>query len=669
MPVASVTLCDMTDEPPSIHPLSGKTVGVVEPQTLRLELPEDGLRLQHGGVLPEVVVAYEACGFLNPEKSNVIFVCHALTGDAHVAGIRPGETDPSGWWEGMVGSGRSIDTDRFHVICANIIGGCKGTTGPSSINPATGRPYGSAFPHITVGDMVKVNHLLLKQLGINRLAAVIGGSFGGMGVLEWAVRYPEQVGLAIVIASAARLNPQALAFDIIARQSITRDPSWKNGDYYPGSRQQLDTETGSQHDRGAVTSHVTAALPDDHGEAYSTTGVEAEQSYDIPILDFSSPVNGLASARKMAHLTYLSAQMLDEKFGREEREEWRNHPNAQFHDELHKKFGTYFQIESYLNYQGEKFVRRFDANSYLHLTRAMDEFDLANLRLHSSLELALAPAQCRTLVVSLSGDWLFTPDQSEALVSGFLHAQKPVSYCRLVAPAGHDAFLTHIDELSRVINAFLQPTAGIPGPADDKKDPDEDVVLNMLKPGCRILDLGCGSGGLLTRAAALRGTVGTGVEIKLEATIRGFARGVDIIMQDIDDGFGLIPRHSFDTVILSSTLQVIQHPEEILLQLLNVGGDAIITFPNFGHLPVRLALLFTGRMPKARALPYEWYDTPNIHLFTLHDFLALCAKKDIRAQIISARSSSLLGRILLRLGFRNQGADRIVARITPGSPP
>ncbi len=607
---------------------------------MRLNLAPEGLRLERGGVLKEVEVTYECCGYLNDDKSNVIFVCHALTGDAHVAGIRPGETGPSGWWEKMIGSGRAIDTDRFHVVCANVLGGCMGTTGPSSLNPETDRPYGSAFPRITVGDMVEVYRLLVRQLGVTRLTGVIGGSFGGMLTLEWARRFPNEVAHALVIAAAARLNPQALAFDIIGRQAITRDPSWRKGDYY----------TPAPADK--TVPGEPAAEEEDEAQ-----GQAAFYEYGKA----AKPEHGLASARKMAHVTYLSLELLDKKFGRERRKEWLENTDPAFHDNIRKNFGTYFQIESYLNYQGEKFVQRFDANSYLHITYAMDEYDMGQ---HEPLEEALAPLQCRTLVVSLSGDWLFMPEQSEELVTALLKSRKRVSYSHLNAPAGHDAFLTHIGELSRVIHAFLTPAAG-GEKAVALPDADVDVILPRIGRESRILDLGCGNGSLLIRAAKERRAQGTGVEIDLPAVMEGLARGLDVLMQDLDAGLSMIPKKTYDTVVLSSTLQVIRRPEKLLRQLLHIGRQAIVTFPNFGYLPVRLALLFRGRMPKARELPYEWYNTPNIHLFTLRDFLKLCETEGIRAQIVSARSSSRLGRLLLFFGLRNAGADRVVVRLIP----
>jgi homoserine O-acetyltransferase len=591
----------------------GATVGIVEPQHVKLTLSPEGLRLEKGGVLPEVDVAYERCGYLAPDHSNVIYVCHALTGDPHVAGIRPGETEPSGWWEGMIGPGRGIDTRYYHVVCANILGGCKGTTGPGSTNPATGQPYGSHFPEITVGDMVTVQRLLLHQLGIERLAAVVGGSFGGMQVLEWAILFPAHVAHALVIASAPSLNTQALAFDIIGRQAIVQDPEWRSGDYY-------------------------------------STG--------------QVPAQGLASARKLAHVTYLSQQLMSDKFGREKRVEWLNADDA-FHAESRRTFRTYFQIESYLEHQGEKFVRRFDANSYLHITRAMDEYDLEER--FGSLGAAFAPVQARVLVVALSGDWLFMPEQSAAMVRALIDQRKRVSYCRLDAPAGHDAFLTHIDELSRIIRAFL-PWVGTPAatpakPATARQAADYEAVIAGVPSGSRVLDLGCGDGTLLGLLEQRRQTVGTGVEIDVNAVVQTLDSGRDVLLEDINSGLAIVPDDVYDLAVLSETLQVVRQPRAVLREILRVAREAVVVFPNFGHLPVRLQLLLNGRMPKGEQLPFEWYNTPNIHLFTLRDFIALCAEDGIVVKRIHCLADSAWGRLLIRLGAANLGADRVLVQI------
>ena len=597
----------------------GETVGVVETQTLRLQLPPEGFKLEKGGVLPEIQVAYERCGTLAPDKSNVIYVCHALTGDAHVAGIRPGETTPSGWWEGMIGPGRGIDTRYYHVICANILGGCKGTTGPGSINPATGKPYGSQFPRLTVGDIITVQRMLLQQLGIERLAAVTGGSFGGMQALEWAVRFPEAVGRAMVIASAASINSQALAFDILGRQAIVQDPDWQGGDYYGTGR---------------------------------------------------IPARGLAQARKLGHITYLSQQMMADKFGRDKRPEWLQADEA-FHDESRRTFRTYFQVESYLQHQGEKFIERFDANSYLHITHAMDEYDIEER--FGTLEKAFESIRGRMLIVALSGDWLFTPEQSTAMVKALLNDRKRVTYCHLQAPAGHDAFLTHIDELQDIIRAFLPWVGAHPLRAmrdrPGRTDEEYDAILALVPPQCRVLDLGCGDGSLLSRLEEGRATQGVGVEIDVSCVVRATDNGHDVLLEDIDDGLAIVPDNAFDLAVLSETLQVMRRPRFVLQQILRVAQEAIITFPNFGYLPVRAQLLLHGRMPKNGPLPFEWYDTPNIHLFTLNDFLSLCHTDGIVVKEIRALPGGPCSRALLALGARNVGAERVIVRIARGETP
>ena len=594
----------------------GETVGVVEPQSLQLALPPEGFRLEKGGVLPEIQVTYERCGMLAPDKSNVIYVCHALTGDSHVAGIRPGESEPSGWWEGMIGPGRGIDTRYYHVICANILGGCKGTTGPSSINPATGNPYGSQFPRLTVGDIVTVQRLLLQQLGIERLAAVVGGSFGGMQALEWAIRFPDAVGRAMVIASAPSINSQALAFDILGRQAIVQDPDWQGGDYYSSGR---------------------------------------------------IPGRGLAQARKLGHITYLSQQMMADKFGREKRPEWLQADDA-FHAESRRTFRTYFQVESYLQHQGEKFIERFDANSYLHITNAMDEYDLEER--FGTLENAFQNVRARMLIVALSGDWLFMPEQSTDMVKALLNGRKRVTYCHLDAPAGHDAFLTHIDELLGVIRAFLPWIGPRPPRAREERpgrtDAEYDAILALVPPQSRVLDLGCGDGTLLSRLEDGCATQGVGVEIDVDHVIRATDNGHDVLLEDIDDGLAIVPDNAFDVAVLSETLQVMRRPRVVLRQILRVAREAIITFPNFGYGPVRAQLLFTGRMPKGGPIPFEWYDTPNIHLFTLKDFLALCREDGIAVKEVRTLPGGPCSRALLALGARNLGAERVIVRIARG---
>ena len=610
-----------------------RSLGEIEPRTLRLDLPPAGLVLEQGGSLKQVDVAYEICGRMAADASNVIYICHALTGDAQVAGIRPGETQPDGWWEGMVGPGKGIDTDYYCVICSNMLTGCKGTTGPSSINPDTGEPYGSTFPAVTVRDMVAVQHRLLQQLGIRRLVAVVGGSFGGMQVLEWAIRYPDFIGRGIVIAAAASLNAQALAFDIIGRRSITEDPRWRLGNYYASMRK---------------------------------------------------PKLGLGQARRLAHITYLSEASMADKFGRARRQAWIEGSEL-FKLKARLRFRTTFEVESYLDHQARKFINRFDANSYLHITRAMDEYDLREQ--HGSLKQAFAAIQAPMLIVSLSGDWLFTPEQSEEMVGALLALGKPVSYFHLKAPAGHDAFLTHIDELAPVIRAFL-PWIGARAELEKEKvdkqtETADRLVAQAVARGSRVLDLGCGGGRLLQVLKDERQAVGTGVEIDFASALATLDRGFDVILgapadgvegSGEDRGLSLVPDDSFDTVVLSETLQETQRPHRVLDEVLRVARQAIVTFPNFGFLATRLKLLVAGRMPKNRHLPAEWYDTPNIHLFTFKDFIDLCRRERIRVQQIHHLATSFLGRLLIAIGRPNAGAERVIVQIAraadgPKDPP
>ena len=586
-----------------------KTVGLTETQIVQIPLPPDGLRLESGAVLPELRVAYETYGQLTPAKDNAVFVCHALSGDAHVAGYHD-LNDPTtvGWWEQMIGPGKGIDTDHYFVICANILGGCRGTTGPSSVDPRTGAPYGSQFPQITVGDIVRVHCLLLEKLEMDRLAAVIGGSFGGMQVLEWAIAYPEMIETGICIASAVSLSAQALAFDVVGRKAITYDPHWCAGDYY-GKEQR--------------------------------------------------PERGLSLARKIGHITYLSKDMMARKFGR-----------ARGGAASEETFHSDFQIESYLEHQGRKFVSRFDANSYLHITRAMDEFDL--LERFGSLEEAVKTIQAKMLIVALEQDWLFPCEQSQEIANALLHAGKHVSYCELDAPQGHDGFLVNIEHLAEVMRAFL-PWVGAARrersedmPTGNRFRPREEYVaiVNMIQRGSSVLDLGCGDGQLLSLLGRQRDVSGIGVDIDLGNVINVIDRGHDVFLKNIDGGLSIIPDDTYDYAILSETLQEVHKPRLVLEEMLRVAREGIVSFPNFGKWSHRFYLWGAGRMPKGGALPFEWFDTPNIHLFTLYDFVDLCHQDGITILDVVCMPNGPLSRLLLRLGCCNLGADRVLIRVT-----
>jgi homoserine O-acetyltransferase len=390
--------------------LPAGSVGSLETRFLDLPAP---LRLDCGRELASVRVAYETYGALSPERDNVILVCHALSGDAHAAGFattppeagtrdgfaaehRDGSAGRGlGWWDGMIGPGKAFDTDRFFVISTNLLGGCRGTTGPSSIDPATGKPYGSDFPVITVADMVRCERAFLDELGVERLAAVAGGSLGGMQALQWAVLDPDQVDTIVVIASTHALHPQGLAWNAIARESILRDPDWQDGHYYGTGR---------------------------------------------------TPDAGMGVARMVGHITYLSAPALDDRFGR----------RLQFADDIRYTIGEpEFEVESYLRHQAESFVRRFDANTYLYLSRALTYFDLARQHGGGSLARALAGVSARTLLIAFSSDWLYPPSASIEIDDALHGLGKPVELHLIEAPYGHDCFLLEEAQQTPIVRRFL----------------------------------------------------------------------------------------------------------------------------------------------------------------------------------------------------------------------
>jgi homoserine O-acetyltransferase len=371
--------------------MSEPSVGIVSPQRIRLGLPAEGLLLESGATLQEVEVEYETYGTLSDERNSVVLILHAFSGDAHAAGYHSSEERHPGWWDDMIGPGKAFDTNRFYVICSNVLGGCRGTTGPGSINPETAAPWGLSFPVITIGDMVEVQYRLVRALGIERLYAVAGGSMGGMQAIEWAVRYPEVVERAIVLASTSRLNSQGIAFNAVGRNAIMSDPDWNGGNYYGGP----------------------------------------------------PPARGLAIARMVGHITYLSSESMRLKFGR--RFQTGRPGGLAFDDQ--------FAVESYLSHQGEKFVDRFDANSYIYLTKAMDYYDLAGS--WGGMSTAMERVAGSLLVLSYSSDWLFPTEQSKEIVYALARAGKDVSFNEIQSPYGHDSFLLEASLQSELITAFL----------------------------------------------------------------------------------------------------------------------------------------------------------------------------------------------------------------------
>ncbi|MFK7822446.1 MAG: homoserine O-acetyltransferase [Planctomycetaceae bacterium] len=384
----------MPDTSVESETIDERSVGLVETQRVALFGKRPLSLASEEETLGPVDVAFETYGRLSPNRDNAIFICHALTGDAHAAGVHSNSDRKPGWWEGFIGPGKALDTEKYFIICANVLGGCQGTTGPGSVNPASGNRFCLDFPFITVQDIVDVHAELVRHLGIEKLLSVVGGSLGGMQVLAWSVRHPEQVHSAIVLASAANLSAQGIAFNAVGRRAIFTDPGFEEGKYY----------------------------------------------------DNEGPRFGLSLARMIAHITYLSEDSIELKFGR------RLQDSERLAFDMLKE--TEFQIESYLHHQGKRFIQRFDANSYLYLTRAMDYFHLGGNDV--PLAEALQNATARFLVASYTTDWLFPSSQSRALVSALLQAGKHVSYTDLESPYGHDAFLIELPQLEAIVQPFLE---------------------------------------------------------------------------------------------------------------------------------------------------------------------------------------------------------------------
>jgi len=376
------------------HDKDGVSVGLVEKKFFTFAEPPQAMTLESGAKLGPITVAYETLGQLNRDKSNAVLVLHALSGDSHVAGYYSKDDPKPGWWDIMVGPGKGIDTNKYFVICPNILGSCMGSTGPSSVNPKTGKPYCLDFPVVTIGDMVKAQKALIDHIGIRKILAVVGGSIGGMQVLDWCVRYPEMIVSAIPLATTTRHSALAIAFNEVARQAIMADPNWNQGDYYSGQKPNL----------------------------------------------------GLAVARMIGHVTYLSDEAMRSKFGR----------RLQDKNVFSFNFDVDFQVESYLRYQGKKFVERFDANSFLYITKAADYFDFEKNNGDRSAVKAFSRATAKFLIVSFTSDWLYPTYQSRAMVQALKKNNLDVSFCEIKAEWGHDAFLLPNIRLTELIRSFLE---------------------------------------------------------------------------------------------------------------------------------------------------------------------------------------------------------------------
>jgi homoserine O-acetyltransferase len=365
----------------------------IQAQNYTFAYPPDELTLESGEKLGPITLAYESYGKLNAQKSNAILILHALSGDAHAAG-------PGGWWEKLIGQGKGIDTDKYFVICSNVIGGCKGSTGPSSINPKTGKPYGLSFPLVSIGDMVETQKHLIDHLGIEKLLSVVGGSMGGMQVLQWMVSYPNKIRSAIPIATTIKHSPQQIAFNEVGRQAVMSDPNWRKGEY--------------------------------NGH--------------------SPPAKGLAVARMIGHITYMSDTSMTEKFGRKTRS-----------DKEPFKFSADFEVEGYLRYRGDNFVKRFDANSYLYITKAIDNFNLLNGHALGSVFKGLG---AKVLVLAFKSDWLYPAYQSQEIVKACKLAGVEASYCEINSTYGHDSFLLETKQETQLIGGFLKAVSNGNGNGD-----------------------------------------------------------------------------------------------------------------------------------------------------------------------------------------------------------
>lgn len=552
--------------------MSNNSILVSKPEYLQFE---DTLELSSGQSLNSFTLAIETYGKLNPSATNAVLICHALNASHHVAGVYEDNPKDVGWWDNMVGPGKPVDTDKFFVIGVNNLGSCFGSTGPKSINPKTGKPWGSTFPILTVEDWVNAQSRVADRLGIKKFAAVMGGSLGGMQALTWAIQFPERVEHCIVIASTTGLSAQNIAFNEVARRSIITDPDFHDGHY-----------------------------------------IEHE----------SRPKNGLSVARMIGHITYLSNDDMTEKFGRERR------TNSNYNYD----YDVEFQVESYLRYQGEKFSKYFDANSYLLTTKALDYFDPAKTHGNGSLESALEPVKAKFLAISFTTDWRFPPENKRKLVKALLKAGKSVTYAEIDAPHGHDAFLLSDEKYHRVVRNYFEEIHEeiIQKQSPHKKIPvlerqDLKQIASWINPMEKVLDLGCGDGLLLQYLQEVKGVNGLGVEFDDEKFASAVSKGVRVVQQNLESGLEFFYDKQFDVVVLSQTLQSMKNTETILLEMARVARRGVVSFPNFGHWSHWWSIM-NGRMPVTGQMPYEWYNTPNIHLCTLYDFERLSEKLGLK---------------------------------------
>ena len=526
---------------------------------------DEPLALELGGELPQVTCAYETWGTLNEDCSNAVLICHAISGDSHAA--RHDEDDDPGWWDGLIGPGKAVDTNRFFVVCSNTLGGCRGSTGPSDWIPGSDPPhrYGAEFPKITIGDIVSLQRRLADHLGIECWRAIVGGSLGGHQAMQWVAKYPQSTASCVIIASSARLTIQALGFDVIARNAIQTDPNFHDGQYYD---------------------------------------------------QVNRPDTGLAIARMLGHITYLSSEAMADKFERD-----RHDPRK-----VASQFEQRFSVGSYLAHQGQKFTTRFDANSYVTLSMAMDLFDLGETRLQ--LMETFGDTECDYLVVSFSSDWLFTPQQSRDIVNALTAIDQRVSYAEITSQAGHDAFLIESD--IKKYGPLVEAKLGTIRESDDKLSTVEQMIIDLIPSTSSVLDLGCGDGHMLAAIKARGNSRLMGVEVASHNINDAAMRGLDVIDYDLNRGLPAFTDNQFDVILLSATLQAVANVEKLFEEMLRVGQRVIISFPNFAYRALRNDYVARGRSPRAPGeFNFEWYNTPNRRFPSIADVEDLCSTKGV----------------------------------------
>jgi homoserine O-acetyltransferase len=553
-------------------------IGKVSPQIFEYK---EVFEMSHGE-LNSLQIKYETYGELNIDRSNAILICHALTGDHHVAGICA-EDERKGWWDHAVGPGKAIDTNEYFVICSNVLGACQGSTGPTSINPSTQKPYGMNFPDLTIKDMVCAQKLLLDHLKVTSLYSVVGGSMGGMQALQWIVEFPSFVKSAMIIAATAQHSAQTIAFNEVGRTSIKRDPHWNNGEYTSDTR----------------------------------------------------PEAGLAVARMMAHITYLSDKVMAEKFGRD--------LMIAGDEQNQKSENNQFTVESYLHYQGLKFVDRFDANTYLKLTKALDRFDLVG---DVGLDTNLKDVTAKVMVVGFTSDWLYTPSQNKKIAESLQGLGKNASYLEIDHDHGHDSFLLNSHDFLRLIKLFLkgenfekpvqqesQKLKQSNNRSNVKKEADLKVISDWVKKDEKVLDLGCGRGTLLEHLRETKNVKGLGVDYDSTKAAACISRGVNVYQGDIGNALAMLSGASFDWVVFSRMVEELPEPGQVILDALKIGKRVAVSFVNHGYWKNRLHFSKNGSRITNDVYRENWENSHPLNHFSVKEFESFCNPSDKKKKL------------------------------------